>query len=92
MKLRLSFAVSLLAVTALIAGTSPATAAGTIDGRGATFAAPLIDACKGDFTSATQTIVNYPGGGSSVGRTAFSAGNLVDFVTPLSRNLAKIAH
>jgi phosphate transport system substrate-binding protein len=79
MKLRLSFAVSLLTVTALIAGTSPATAAGTINGSGATFAAPLIDACKGDFTRATQTIVNYPGGGSGVGRSNFSAGNLVDF-------------
>jgi phosphate transport system substrate-binding protein len=79
MKSRLSLAVSLLTVTALIAGTSPASAAGTINGSGATFAAPLIDACKGDFTAATQNIVNYPGGGSSKGRTDFAAGNLVNF-------------
>jgi phosphate transport system substrate-binding protein len=79
MKSRLSIAVSLLTVTALIAGTSAASAAGTINGSGATFATPLIDACKGDFAAATQNIVNYPGGGSGKGRTDFSAGNLVDF-------------
>jgi phosphate transport system substrate-binding protein len=80
MKLRLSFAVSLLTVSALIAGTSPASAAGTINGSGATFAAPLIDACKGEFTTASGgTIVNYPGGGSTKGQTDFKAGNLVDF-------------
>ena len=79
MKSRLSIAVSLLTVSALIVGTSPASAAGTITGSGATFAAPLIDACKGDFTAATQNVINYPGGGSGKGRTDFSAGNLVDF-------------
>lgn len=79
MKSRLSIAVSLLTVSALIAGTSPASAAGTINGSGATFAAPLIDACKGDFTAATQNVINYPGGGSGKGRTDFAAGNLVDF-------------
>ena len=79
MKSRLSIAVSLLTVSALIVGTSPASAAGTINGSGATFAAPLIDACKGDFTAATQNVINYPGGGSGKGRTDFSAGNLVDF-------------
>lgn len=79
MKSRLSIAVSLLTVAALIAGTSAASAAGTINGSGATFATPLIDACKGDFAAATQNIVNYPGGGSGKGRTDFSAGNLVDF-------------
>jgi phosphate transport system substrate-binding protein len=79
MKLRLSFAVSLLTVSALIAGTSPASAAGTINGSGATFAGPLIDACKGEFTTASGgTIVNYPGGGSTKGQTDFKAGN-VDF-------------
>ena len=79
MKSRLSIAVSLLTVSALIVGTSPASAAGTINGSGATFAAPLIDACKGDFTAATQNVINYPGGGSGKGRTDFAAGNLVDF-------------
>jgi len=78
MKSRLSIAVSLLTVSALIVGTSPASAAGTITGSGATFAAPLIDACKGDFTAATQNIINYTGGGSGKGRTDFSAG-LPDF-------------
>ena len=80
MKLRLSFAVSLLTVSALIAGTSPASASGTISGSGASFAGPLIDACKGDFTSASGgVIVNYTQSGSSTGRSNFSAGNLVDF-------------
>lgn len=79
MKSRLSFAVSLLTVAALIAGTSPASAAGTINGSGASFALPLIDACKGEFATATQNIVNYPAGGSTKGRTDFAAGNLVDF-------------
>jgi len=80
MKLRLSFAVSLLTVSALIAGTSPASASGTISGTGASFAGPLIDACKGDFTSASGgVIVNYTQTGSSTGRSNFSAGNLVDF-------------
>jgi len=79
MKSRLSIAVSLLTVSALIVGTSPASAAGTISGSGATFASPLIDACKGDFTAASGTVVNYPGGGSSKGQSDFKAGNLVDF-------------
>ena len=79
MKFRLSYAVSLLTVSALIAGTSPAFAAGTITGSGATFASPLIDACKGDFTAVSQTVVNYPGGGSTRGQTDFKAGTLVDF-------------
>jgi phosphate transport system substrate-binding protein len=79
MKSRLSIAVSLLTVSALIVGTSPASAAGTITGSGATFASPLIDACKGDFTAASQVVVNYPGGGSTRGQTDFKAGTLVDF-------------
>ncbi len=79
MKSRLSIAVSLLTVSALILGTSPASAAGTINGSGASFADPLIAACKGDFTLAnTGSIVNYNGLGSSRGQTDFKA-NLVDF-------------
>jgi phosphate transport system substrate-binding protein len=79
MKTRLSIAVSLLAVSALILGTSPASAAGTINGSGASFADPLIAACKGDFTAAnTGSIVNYNGLGSTRGQTDFKA-NLVDF-------------
>lgn len=79
MKSRLSIAVSLLTVSALILGTSPASAAGTITGSGATFASPLIDACKGDFSAAnTGSIVNYSALGSTRGQTDFRA-NLVDF-------------
>jgi phosphate transport system substrate-binding protein len=79
MKSRLSIAVSLLTVSALILGTSPASAAGTINGSGASFADPLIAACKGDFTLAnTGSIVNYNGLGSTRGQTDFKA-NLVDF-------------
>jgi phosphate transport system substrate-binding protein len=79
MKSRLSIAVSLLTVSALILGTSPASAAGTINGSGASFADPLIAACKGDFTTAnTGSIVNYSGLGSTRGQTDFKA-NLVDF-------------
>ena len=79
MKTRLSIAVSLLAVSALILGTSPASAAGTINGSGASFADPLIAACKGDFSAAnTGSIVNYNGLGSTRGQTDFKA-NLVDF-------------
>jgi phosphate transport system substrate-binding protein len=79
MKFRLSYAVSLLTVSALIVGTAPASASGTITGSGATFASPLIDSCKGDFTAASQIVVNYPGGGSTRGQTDFKAGTLVDF-------------
>jgi phosphate transport system substrate-binding protein len=79
MKSRLSIAVSLLTVSALVLGTSPASAAGTISGSGASFANPLIDACKGDFTAAnTGSIVNYNGLGSSRGLSDFKA-ELVDF-------------
>jgi phosphate transport system substrate-binding protein len=79
MKSRLSIAVSLLTVSALVLGTSPASAAGTISGSGASFALPLIDACKGDFTAAnTGSIVNYNGAGSTRGQTDFKA-ELVDF-------------
>lgn len=78
MKNRFNLIVALLAISALIAGTSPAAANTSISGSGATFALPLIDACKGEFTAATGNTVNYPGGGSGKGRTDFSA-NLVDF-------------
>jgi phosphate transport system substrate-binding protein len=52
--------------------------AGSINGSGATFAAPLIDACKVEFSKDMGHTVNYSGGGSGKGRTDFS-GNLVDF-------------
>lgn len=74
MKLRLSLAVSLFTVSALVMGTTTASAEGTITGVGASFANPLIDACKGDFATATKTIINYNPAGSTKGRTEFSAG------------------
>jgi phosphate transport system substrate-binding protein len=62
---------------ALVISSSPAFAA-TLNGSGATFAIPLIDACKVDFNKDTGHTINYTGGGSGKGRTDFS-GNLVDF-------------
>ena len=58
--------------------TTPAFAGTTLNGSGATFALPLIDACKADYATASGNTINYPGGGSGKGRTDFSAG-LVDF-------------
>lgn len=66
-----------IATSALLVMASPAFA-GTINGSGATFAAPLIDSCKVDFAKDSGHTVNYTGGGSSKGRSDF-AGNLVDF-------------
>lgn len=68
---RKKFAVVVIATSALLGTSSPAFAA-TLDGSGATFAQPLIDACKGDFLKDTGHSVNYTGGGSGVGRTNFS--------------------
>ena len=68
---RKKFAVVVIATSALLGSSSPAFAA-TLDGSGATFAQPLIDACKGDFLKDTGHSVNYTGGGSGLGRTNFS--------------------
>jgi len=77
MKSRKSFAVVATAVSALIFSAVPAYAE-TLNGSGATFALPLIDACKVDFAKDSGHTLNYPGGGSGKGRTDFAAG-LVDF-------------
>ena len=77
MNSRKRLAIIAIATSALVMSATPAFA-GSINGSGATFALPLIDACKGDFTAAKGHTVNYPGGGSGKGRTDFSA-NLVDF-------------
>lgn len=61
-----------IATSALLLIASPAFA-GTINGSGATFAAPLIDSCKVDFANDTGHTVNYPGGGSGKGRSDFAA-------------------
>ena len=74
---RKKLAVAVITVSALIASSSPAFAA-TLNGSGATFATPLLDACKVDFNKDTGHTINYTGGGSGKGRTDFSAG-IVDF-------------
>ena len=68
---RKKFAVVVIATSALLGSSSPAFAA-TLDGSGATFAQPLIDACKVDFFKDTGHEINYTGGGSGTGRTNFS--------------------
>jgi phosphate transport system substrate-binding protein len=68
---RKKLAVAVLTVSALIASSAPAYAA-TLDGSGATFAQPLIDACKVDFNKETGHTINYTGGGSGTGRTNFT--------------------
>ncbi|MBM3699229.1 MAG: phosphate ABC transporter substrate-binding protein, PhoT family [Actinobacteria bacterium] len=70
-------AVVALAASGLILFSSPAFA-NQINGSGASFAQPLIDVCKVEFTKDTGFTVNYTAGGSGKGRTDF-ASNLVDF-------------
>ena len=77
MKFRKKMAVAALATSALILTSVPAHA-GSINGSGATFAQPLIDVCKVEFTKATGHTINYTAGGSGKGRTDFT-NNLVDF-------------
>lgn len=77
MNSRKRLAIVAIATSALFVSVTPAFA-GSINGSGATFALPLIDACKADFAKDKGHTVNYPGGGSGKGRTDFSAG-LVDF-------------
>ena len=77
MKNRKKIAFTAIATSFLLMSASPAFA-GAINGSGATFAAPLIDACKVDFSKDTGHTVNYTGGGSGKGRSDF-AGSLVDF-------------
>ena len=78
MNSRKRLAIVAIATSALFISTTPAFAGTTINGSGATFALPLIDACKADYATASGNSVNYPGGGSGKGRTDF-ASNLVDF-------------
>ena len=77
MKFRKKMAVAALATTGLILTSVPAYA-GSINGSGATFAQPLIDVCKVEFTKDTGHTINYTAGGSGKGRTDFT-NNLVDF-------------
>ena len=78
MNSRKRLAIIAIATSALVMSTTPAFANQSLNGSGATFALPLIDACKADFTKEKGHTVNYPGGGSGKGRTDFSS-NLVDF-------------
>jgi phosphate transport system substrate-binding protein len=77
MKLQRKLTVTVIVTAALVLSSSPAFA-GQINGSGATFAQPLIDVCKVEFTKDTGHTVNYTAGGSGKGRTDFSRG-LVDF-------------
>lgn len=77
MKYSKKLAVVALATSGLILSSSPAFA-GQINGSGATFAQPLIDVCKVEFTKDTGHTVNYTAGGSGKGRNDFK-NNLVDF-------------
>jgi phosphate transport system substrate-binding protein len=79
MNSRKRLAIIAIAASALVASTTPAFAKDiVISGSGATFAQPLIDACKVDYAAATGNKINYSGGGSGKGRTDFT-NNLVDF-------------
>jgi len=77
MKFRSKVAIAALATSGMIFSTTPAFA-NQINGSGASFASPLIDVCKVEFTKDTGYTVNYTAGGSGKGRTDFSS-NLVDF-------------
>ena len=79
MNSRKRLAIIAIAASALVFSTTPAFAKDVvISGSGATFAQPLIDACKVDYAAETGNTVNYAGGGSGRGRTDFT-NNLVDF-------------
>ena len=78
MNSRKRLAIVAIATSALFISTTPAFAGVSLNGSGATFALPLIDACKADYAAASGNSINYPGGGSGKGRTDF-ANNLVDF-------------
>jgi phosphate transport system substrate-binding protein len=77
MKLSKRMAIASIAASALLLSSGPAFAA-QINGSGATFAQPLIDVCKVEFTKDTGHTINYTAGGSGKGRSDFTA-NLVDF-------------
>jgi phosphate transport system substrate-binding protein len=78
MNSRKRLAIAAIATSALLLSTTPAFANQSLNGSGATFALPLIDACKADFTKDKGHTVNYSGVGSGAGRTNFANG-LNDF-------------
>ncbi len=77
MKFRNKMVVAVLTTSGLILSSAPAFA-DQINGSGASFAQPLIDVCKVEFTKETGHTINYTAGGSGKGRTDFK-NNLVDF-------------
>jgi len=71
-KARSKFAVALSAA-ALIFSTTPAHAV-DLTGSGATFVAPLLEACKAGFAKSTSHSYTYGGGGSGTGQKNSDAG------------------
>ena len=76
-KLAVALAAAAIATSAV---TAPAQAADPVKlvGKGSTFVANYLDACRADFTKDTGIEVTYTATGSGTGRKEFSAG-LVDF-------------
>jgi phosphate transport system substrate-binding protein len=73
--LAVAVATVLVACSSTKSGTSSHVA---INGSGSTAVKNLLDACIPDYQKASGNTVNYAGGGSGAGRTAFTAGS-VDF-------------
>ncbi len=83
MKIRKGLTIAIVAIVASALSTglvmTSANAAGvTINGSGSTAVKNLLDVCIPDYQKATGNTVNYAGGGSGAGRSAFTAGT-VDF-------------
>lgn len=77
----LTIAIAAIVASALTTGlvTTSASAAGvTINGSGSTAVKNLLDVCIPDYQKTSGNTVNYAGGGSGAGRSAFTAGT-VDF-------------
>ena len=66
MKFRNKMVVAVLTTSGLILSSAPAFA-DQINGSGASFAQPLIDVCKVEFTKETGHTINYTAGGSGKG-------------------------
>jgi len=71
-------AAGVAALAASVLTVSPAHAAVTINGSGSTAVKNLLDVCIPDYQKTSGNTVNYAGGGSGAGRSAFTAGT-VDF-------------
>lgn len=69
---------ALLAAGLVLGAAAPAQAAVTITGSGSTAIKNLLDVCIPEYQASTGTTVNYAGGGSGAGRSAFTTGT-VDF-------------